>query len=166
MRDEGFHRSRALRIGGWWWWCRDLDVVLWIEDRWRPGMIPHGDRNPNLSWGDSVTMGFGETLGRDGIDGFQAEQQRTYIRRSCDCYLFSVCKEPQTKVDPAKDVTYVKGKRLPKKFPSKVYLALNKPKGSDQRLDYSSMTLYWSPFFLVFLISLLTRVPLQMHMLF
>ncbi|GAB2222692.1 hypothetical protein Drorol1_Dr00016815 [Drosera rotundifolia] len=41
----------------------------------------------------------------------------------------TVCKEPQTKVDPAKDVIYVKGKRLPKKLPPKVYLALNKPKG-------------------------------------
>ncbi|GAB2222812.1 hypothetical protein Droror1_Dr00016940 [Drosera rotundifolia] len=39
-----------------------------------------------------------------------------------------------TKVDTAKDVIYVKGKRLPKKLPPKVYLALNKPKGSDQRL--------------------------------
>ncbi|KAL9250798.1 hypothetical protein AKJ16_DCAP08490 [Drosera capensis] len=72
-------------------------------------------------------------------------------------------------VDPAKDVIYVKGKRLPKKFPPKVYLALNKPKGSDQRLDYSSMTLYWSPFFVCFFFELdflVNRVPLQMHMLF
>ncbi|XP_070001735.1 putative ribosomal large subunit pseudouridine synthase SVR1, chloroplastic [Nicotiana tabacum] len=41
----------------------------------------------------------------------------------------SVCKTPQTKVDPARDVIYVNGNRLPKKLPSKVYLALNKPKG-------------------------------------
>uniref|UniRef100_A0A803KUQ1 RNA-binding S4 domain-containing protein n=1 Tax=Chenopodium quinoa TaxID=63459 RepID=A0A803KUQ1_CHEQI len=41
----------------------------------------------------------------------------------------SVCDTPQTKVDPAKDIIYVKGSRLPKKLPSKVYLALNKPKG-------------------------------------
>uniref|UniRef100_A0A803LJH8 RNA-binding S4 domain-containing protein n=1 Tax=Chenopodium quinoa TaxID=63459 RepID=A0A803LJH8_CHEQI len=41
----------------------------------------------------------------------------------------SVCDTPQTKVDPAKDIIYVKGNRLPKKLPSKVYLALNKPKG-------------------------------------
>ncbi|KAL9270020.1 hypothetical protein AKJ16_DCAP24883 [Drosera capensis] len=61
----------------------------------------------------------------------------------------------QTKVDPAKDVIYVKGKRLPRKFPPKVYLALKKPKrGSDQRLDYSSMTLYWSPFFECFFFEL------------
>ncbi|CAN4126606.1 unnamed protein product [Withania somnifera] len=41
----------------------------------------------------------------------------------------SVCNTPQTKVDPARDVIYVNGNRLPKKLPSKVYLALNKPKG-------------------------------------
>ncbi|XP_048499305.1 putative ribosomal large subunit pseudouridine synthase SVR1, chloroplastic isoform X2 [Beta vulgaris subsp. vulgaris] len=41
----------------------------------------------------------------------------------------SVCETPQTKVDPAKDVIYVKGRRLPRKLPAKVYLALNKPKG-------------------------------------
>ncbi|XP_021861251.1 putative ribosomal large subunit pseudouridine synthase SVR1, chloroplastic isoform X2 [Spinacia oleracea] len=41
----------------------------------------------------------------------------------------SVCDTPQTRVDPAKDIIYVKGSRLPKKLPSKVYLALNKPKG-------------------------------------
>jgi len=35
----------------------------------------------------------------------------------------------QTKVDPAKDVIYVNGNRLPKRQPQKVYLALNKPKG-------------------------------------
>ena len=35
----------------------------------------------------------------------------------------------QTKVDPARDVIYVNGNRLPKKLPPKVYLALNKPKG-------------------------------------
>ncbi|KAM3202578.1 hypothetical protein P3L10_030202 [Capsicum annuum] len=41
----------------------------------------------------------------------------------------SVCKTPQTKVDPTRDVIYVNGNRLRKKLPSKVYLALNKPKG-------------------------------------
>ncbi|XP_057542786.1 putative ribosomal large subunit pseudouridine synthase SVR1, chloroplastic isoform X1 [Amaranthus tricolor] len=41
----------------------------------------------------------------------------------------SVCDKPQTKVDPARDTIYVKGNRLPKRLPSKVYLALNKPKG-------------------------------------
>ncbi|WOG86969.1 hypothetical protein DCAR_0206188 [Daucus carota subsp. sativus] len=41
----------------------------------------------------------------------------------------SVCNAPQTKVDPARDVIYVNGNRLPKKLPPKVYLALNKPKG-------------------------------------
>ncbi|KAK1356422.1 Ribosomal large subunit pseudouridine synthase B [Heracleum sosnowskyi] len=41
----------------------------------------------------------------------------------------SVCNAPQTKVDPARDIIYVNGNRLPKKLPSKVYLALNKPKG-------------------------------------
>lgn len=35
----------------------------------------------------------------------------------------------QTKVDPARDIIYVNGNRLPKKLPPKVYLALNKPKG-------------------------------------
>ncbi|KHN00871.1 Putative RNA pseudouridine synthase [Glycine soja] len=34
-----------------------------------------------------------------------------------------------TRVDPAKDVIYVNGSRLPKRQPQKVYLALNKPKG-------------------------------------
>lgn len=38
-------------------------------------------------------------------------------------------KNGQTKVDPARDVIYVNGNRLPKKLPPKVYLALNKPKG-------------------------------------
>ncbi|XP_022990378.1 putative ribosomal large subunit pseudouridine synthase SVR1, chloroplastic [Cucurbita maxima] len=41
----------------------------------------------------------------------------------------SVCNTPQTRVDPARDIIYVNGNRLPKKLPSKVYLALNKPKG-------------------------------------
>lgn len=41
----------------------------------------------------------------------------------------SLCKIPQTRVDPAKDMIYVNGNRLPKKLPPKVYLALNKPKG-------------------------------------
>ncbi|KAK4784418.1 hypothetical protein SAY86_018786 [Trapa natans] len=41
----------------------------------------------------------------------------------------SVCSSPQTRVDPAKDVIYVNGNRLPKSLPPKVYLALNKPKG-------------------------------------
>ncbi|XAR72135.1 23S rRNA pseudouridine(2605) synthase [Bertholletia excelsa] len=41
----------------------------------------------------------------------------------------SACNTPQTKVDPARDVIYVNGKRLPKKLPPKVYFALNKPKG-------------------------------------
>ncbi|XP_041022631.1 putative ribosomal large subunit pseudouridine synthase SVR1, chloroplastic isoform X1 [Juglans microcarpa x Juglans regia] len=41
----------------------------------------------------------------------------------------SVCKAPQTRVDPARDVIYVNGNRLPKKQPPKVYFALNKPKG-------------------------------------
>ncbi|GAB4836414.1 Putative ribosomal large subunit pseudouridine synthase svr1, chloroplastic [Ancistrocladus abbreviatus] len=58
-------------------------------------------------------------------------------RRNCEDLIFegqvtvngSVCKTPQTKVDPARDVIYVKGNRLPKKLPPKVYLALNKPKG-------------------------------------
>lgn len=35
----------------------------------------------------------------------------------------------QTRVDPARDVIYVNGNRLPKKQPPKVYFALNKPKG-------------------------------------
>lgn len=41
----------------------------------------------------------------------------------------SVCKTPQTRVDPAKDMIYVNGNRLPKRLPQKVYIALNKPKG-------------------------------------
>ncbi|WVZ23728.1 hypothetical protein V8G54_002272 [Vigna mungo] len=58
-------------------------------------------------------------------------------RRSCEELIFegkvtvngSVCTTPQTRVDPAKDVIYVNGNRLPKRQPQKVYLALNKPKG-------------------------------------
>lgn len=58
-------------------------------------------------------------------------------RRSSEDLIFegrvtvngSVCNTPQTKVDPARDVIYVNGSRLPKKLPPKVYLALNKPKG-------------------------------------
>ncbi|MED6151964.1 putative ribosomal large subunit pseudouridine synthase svr1, chloroplastic [Stylosanthes scabra] len=58
-------------------------------------------------------------------------------RRSCEELIFegkvtvngSVCNTPQTRVDPAKDVIYVNGSRLPKRQPHKVYLALNKPKG-------------------------------------
>ncbi|CAL5343525.1 unnamed protein product [Camellia sinensis] len=41
----------------------------------------------------------------------------------------SVCNTPQSRVDPARDIIYVNGNRLPKKLPPKVYLALNKPKG-------------------------------------
>ncbi|KAJ8765936.1 hypothetical protein K2173_020452 [Erythroxylum novogranatense] len=41
----------------------------------------------------------------------------------------SVCNTPQTRVDPARDVIYVNGNRLPRRLPPKVYLALNKPKG-------------------------------------
>ncbi|KAL6977194.1 putative ribosomal large subunit pseudouridine synthase svr1, chloroplastic [Sarracenia purpurea var. burkii] len=58
-------------------------------------------------------------------------------RRSCEELIFegqvtvngAVCNTPQTRVDPARDVIYVNGNRLPKKLPPKVYLALNKPKG-------------------------------------
>ncbi|BAT94504.1 hypothetical protein VIGAN_08111400 [Vigna angularis var. angularis] len=58
-------------------------------------------------------------------------------RRSCEELIFegkvtvngSACTTPQTRVDPAKDVIYVNGNRLPKRQPQKVYLALNKPKG-------------------------------------
>ncbi|KAK7268243.1 hypothetical protein RIF29_20938 [Crotalaria pallida] len=58
-------------------------------------------------------------------------------RRSCEDLIFggkvtvngSVCNTPQTRVDPAKDVIYVNGSRLPKRQPRKVYFALNKPKG-------------------------------------
>lgn len=58
-------------------------------------------------------------------------------RRSCEELVFkglvtvngSVCTAPQTKVDPSRDVIYVKGNCLPKKLPPKVYFALNKPKG-------------------------------------
>ncbi|RWR91575.1 PseudoU_synth_2 domain-containing protein/S4 domain-containing protein [Cinnamomum micranthum f. kanehirae] len=41
----------------------------------------------------------------------------------------SVCKIPQTPVDPFKDTIYVNGNRLSKKLPPKLYFALNKPKG-------------------------------------
>ncbi|XP_006361680.1 uncharacterized RNA pseudouridine synthase aq_1464 [Solanum tuberosum] len=58
----------------------------------------------------------------------------------------SVCKTPQTKVDPARDVIYVNGNRLPKKLPTKVYLALNKPKGyicsSGEKETKSVMSLF------------------------
>lgn len=58
----------------------------------------------------------------------------------------SVCTAPQTKVDPARDVIYVKGNRLPKKLPPKVYFALNKPKGyicsSGERENKSVLTLF------------------------
>ncbi|KFK36810.1 hypothetical protein AALP_AA4G174300 [Arabis alpina] len=40
-----------------------------------------------------------------------------------------LCKVPQTRVDPTRDIIYVNGNRIPKKLPPKVYLALNKPKG-------------------------------------
>ncbi|KAL3684886.1 hypothetical protein R1sor_002908 [Riccia sorocarpa] len=40
-----------------------------------------------------------------------------------------LCKVPQTPVDPLKDTIYVDGKSLPRKLPSKMYFALNKPKG-------------------------------------
>ncbi|XP_061999445.1 putative ribosomal large subunit pseudouridine synthase SVR1, chloroplastic [Rosa rugosa] len=42
--------------------------------------------------------------------------------------LLSRAEEP-TPVDPGRDIIYVNGRRLPKKLPPKVYLALNKPKG-------------------------------------
>lgn len=35
----------------------------------------------------------------------------------------------QTRVDPFNDTIYVKGCRLSKKLPPKLYFALNKPKG-------------------------------------
>ncbi|XP_019196796.1 PREDICTED: uncharacterized protein LOC109190688 [Ipomoea nil] len=41
----------------------------------------------------------------------------------------SVCKTPQTRVNPEKDIIYVNGNRLSKRLPPKVYFALNKPKG-------------------------------------
>ncbi|KAM5555939.1 putative ribosomal large subunit pseudouridine synthase SVR1, chloroplastic [Rosa sericea] len=58
-------------------------------------------------------------------------------RRSSEQLIFdgkvtvngSVCNTPQTPVDPGRDIIYVNGRRLPKKLPPKVYLALNKPKG-------------------------------------
>ncbi|XP_015573048.2 putative ribosomal large subunit pseudouridine synthase SVR1, chloroplastic isoform X1 [Ricinus communis] len=58
----------------------------------------------------------------------------------------SVCNTPQTRVDPARDVIYVNGNRLPKKLPPKVYLALNKPKGyicsSGEKQSKSVMSLF------------------------
>uniref|UniRef100_A0A2P2KC49 Uncharacterized protein LOC8270333 isoform X3 n=1 Tax=Rhizophora mucronata TaxID=61149 RepID=A0A2P2KC49_RHIMU len=58
----------------------------------------------------------------------------------------SVCNTPQTRVDPARDVIYVNGNRLPKKLPPKVYLALNKPKGyicsSGEKESKSVMPLF------------------------
>ncbi|CAI9091155.1 OLC1v1026102C2 [Oldenlandia corymbosa var. corymbosa] len=58
-------------------------------------------------------------------------------RRSSDELIFggkvtvngSVCKTPQTRVDPLRDVIFVNGSRLPRRLPPKVYFALNKPKG-------------------------------------
>ncbi|WCJ27616.1 hypothetical protein M5689_009347 [Euphorbia peplus] len=75
-------------------------------------------------------------------------------RRSCEELIFegkvtvngSVCNTPQTRVDPARDMIYVNGSRLPKKLPPKVYLALNKPKGyicsSGKEESKSVMTLF------------------------
>ncbi|BBN00391.1 23S rRNA pseudouridine2605 synthase [Marchantia polymorpha subsp. ruderalis] len=40
-----------------------------------------------------------------------------------------VCTVPQTPVDPLKDIIYVDGNSLPKKMATKMYFALNKPKG-------------------------------------
>ncbi|CAI0410960.1 unnamed protein product [Linum tenue] len=58
----------------------------------------------------------------------------------------SVCNTPQTRVDPAKDMIYVNGNRLPKKLPPKVYIALNKPKGyicsSGEKESKSAMELF------------------------
>ncbi|KAF3649473.1 hypothetical protein FXO37_18934 [Capsicum annuum] len=54
----------------------------------------------------------------------------------------SVCKTPQTKVDPARDVIYVKGNRLRKKLSSKVYLALNKPKGLGKDVQEAKRETY------------------------
>uniref|UniRef100_A0A3Q7IQ67 RNA-binding S4 domain-containing protein n=1 Tax=Solanum lycopersicum TaxID=4081 RepID=A0A3Q7IQ67_SOLLC len=58
--------------------------------------------------------------------------------------IYSACW--QTKVDPARDVIYVNGNRLPKKLPTKVYLALNKPKGyicsSGEKETKSVMSLF------------------------
>ncbi|CAH9080370.1 unnamed protein product [Cuscuta epithymum] len=58
-------------------------------------------------------------------------------RRSCEELIFqgrvtvngTACNTPQTRVDPAKDIIYVNGRRISKKLPPKVYFALNKPKG-------------------------------------
>ncbi|PHU03152.1 hypothetical protein BC332_28403 [Capsicum chinense] len=54
--------------------------------------------------------------------------------------------EALTKVDPTRDVIYVNGNRLRKKLPSKVYLALNKPKGyicsSGEKESKSVMSLF------------------------
>ncbi|RDX85909.1 putative ribosomal large subunit pseudouridine synthase SVR1, chloroplastic, partial [Mucuna pruriens] len=75
-------------------------------------------------------------------------------RRSCEELIFkgkvtvngSVCNTPQTRVDPAKDVIYVNGNRLPKRQPQKVYLALNKPKGHWITVFEMDLGLYFSPF--------------------
>ncbi|PKA48039.1 23S rRNA pseudouridine2604 synthase [Apostasia shenzhenica] len=58
-------------------------------------------------------------------------------RRSSEDLIFggkvtvngSVCTAPQTRVDLSKDSIYVNGNRLSKKFPPKLYFAVNKPKG-------------------------------------
>lgn len=44
-------------------------------------------------------------------------------------YLFMFPDNMQTRVDPFNDTIYVKGCRLSKKLPPKLYFALNKPKG-------------------------------------
>ncbi|XP_057979196.1 putative ribosomal large subunit pseudouridine synthase SVR1, chloroplastic isoform X2 [Malania oleifera] len=75
-------------------------------------------------------------------------------RRNCEELIFgghvtvngSVCSTPQTRVDPARDIIYVKGNRISKKLPPKVYLALYKPKGyicsSGEKEDKSVMCLF------------------------
>lgn len=58
----------------------------------------------------------------------------------------------QTRVDPARDMIYVNGNRLPKKLPPKVYLALNKPKGC------ATVTCPWNYFDVPLLFNVLSQV--------
>ncbi|CAK9159669.1 unnamed protein product [Ilex paraguariensis] len=74
---------------------------------WRPGPHAQLPDRPVASRRSSEELIFGGTVAVNG----------------------SLCNIPQTKVDPARDMIYVNGNRLPKKLPPKVYLALNKPKG-------------------------------------
>ncbi|KAJ7558251.1 hypothetical protein O6H91_04G030700 [Diphasiastrum complanatum] len=69
----------------------------------------------------------GKVLATAGVASRRASEEVIFAGRVT--VNGTVCKIPQTPVDPLRDFIYIDGHSLPKKLPPKLFFALNKPKG-------------------------------------